>query len=92
MPKYYILDQEEQEIENYFEKHGFPPTVKNLAQIKKKLKEAAKLTLDKIRNINLRLSERTVHQLKSRAAHEGIPYQTLAGSILHKYASGQFDK
>jgi predicted DNA binding CopG/RHH family protein len=48
---------------------------------------AAKATLTKTRNINIRLSERDLYKLKKKAIEEGIPYQTLASSILHKAAA-----
>lgn len=48
----------------------------------------ARTTLKKNRKINIRLPENDLIALKQRAAREGIPYQTLIGSILHKYASG----
>jgi predicted DNA binding CopG/RHH family protein len=51
---------------------------------KRELQQAARNTLKKTRNINIRLTERDLHKLKVRAAEEGIPYQTLAASILHK--------
>jgi predicted DNA binding CopG/RHH family protein len=58
--------------------------VSNPAEEKRKAEGAAKLTLNKTRNINIRLSERDVYKLKAKAIEEGIPYQTLASSILHK--------
>lgn len=48
---------------------------------------AAKATLNKTRNINIRLSERDLYKLKAKAIEEGMPYQTLASSILHKAAT-----
>ena len=48
----------------------------------------ARTTLKKNRKINIRLPENDLIALKQRAARDGIPYQTLIGSILHKYASG----
>ncbi len=51
---------------------------------KAKAQSAAKATLNKTRNINIRLSERDLYKLKAKAIEEGIPYQTLASSILHK--------
>ena len=51
---------------------------------KKELQQIAKNTLNKTRNINIRLSERDLYKLKAKAIEEGIPYQTLASSILHK--------
>lgn len=50
--------------------------------------DAAKKTLRKDKNINIRISEIDLESLKMIAAREGMPYQTLIGSILHKYASG----
>ena len=41
------------------------------------------------RNINIRISEHDLHQVKRRADREGLPYQTLICSILRKYVSDQ---
>ena len=78
-----ILDEEEEQIIKDFEA-GKYIRVKNFEQEKKRLQEIARNTLNKTRNINLRLSERDLYKLKTKAAEEGIPYQTLASSILHK--------
>jgi|WetSurMetagenome_2_1015567.scaffolds.fasta_scaffold138529_2 predicted DNA binding CopG/RHH family protein len=43
----------------------------------------------KTRNINIRISEADLSQLKSRSEEEGLPYQTLIASILHKYVSNR---
>lgn len=46
--------------------------------------------LDKIRktrNVNIRISEAVLEQLKQRSREEGIPYQTLISSILHKFVT-----
>ena len=81
--KYYKLDPEEQKLLEEVEAGEWIP-VKNQAQAKKEAMEAARNTLNKTRNINIRLSERDLARLKRKAAEEGIPYQTLASSILHK--------
>ena len=78
-----ILDEEEEQIIKDFEA-GKYIRVKNLEQEKKRLQEIARNTLNKTKNINIRLSERDLHKLKVKAIEEGIPYQTLASSILHK--------
>ncbi|MBI1857479.1 hypothetical protein HYS01_04405 [Candidatus Saccharibacteria bacterium] len=80
---YYDLDDEEQQILEAYEKGEFK-SVANLEQEKIRLQQIAKNTLNKTRNINIRLSERDLYKLKARAAHEGIPYQTLVSSILHR--------
>ena len=51
------------------------------------LSAAATLTKDK--RINIRLSSRDLEDIQMRAAEEGMPYQTLIASIVHKYASGR---
>lgn len=84
--KYYELDKEEQEILDSVER-GEWKSVKNLAAEKRRLRQIAKNTLNKTRNINLRLSERDLQKLKAKAVREGLPYQTLAASILHKVAN-----
>jgi predicted DNA binding CopG/RHH family protein len=58
--------------------------VPDLATRKRELQEIARNTLNKTRNINIRLTERDLYRLKAKAIEEGIPYQTLASSILHK--------
>ena len=50
--------------------------------------KAAADTLKKNKNINIRINENDLTSLKLIAAREGIPYQTLIGSVLHKYTSG----
>lgn len=84
--KYFDLTKEEQDLLASFES-GEWKSVKNFAKEKKRLQQIAKNTLDKTRNINLRLSEKTVFKLKTKAISEGIPYQTLAASALYKFAN-----
>ncbi len=84
--QYYDLSEEEQKELKAIE-NGEYVSVDNLAQAKAEAKAAAKNTLNKTRNINIRLSERDLYKLKAKAIEEGIPYQTLATSILHKSTS-----
>lgn len=81
--KYYELTKEEKELLEEIEKGNFV-RVPNFEKVKKEVQLAARNTLNKTRNINIRLSERDLHKLKTKAIEEGLPYQTLAGSILHK--------
>lgn len=62
--------------------------VSNLEQEKAKAVEAAKNTLNKDRRVNLRLTEKDYHRVKIKATEEGMPYQTLIASIVHKYLDG----
>ena len=83
---YFELSKEEQTQLNAIESGEFN-SVKDVAQSKAAAIAAAKSTLNKTKNINIRLSERDLYKLKSKAVKEGIPYQTLASSILHKSAT-----
>jgi predicted DNA binding CopG/RHH family protein len=49
----------------------------------------AKATLRKDRRLNIRLSSKDLEAIQKRAQAEGLPYQTLMSSLLHKYASGR---
>ena len=82
--KYFELTKEEQGLLDSFE-NGEWKSVPNQKVAIKQLIQAAKATLAKTKNINLRLSQRTLLKLKAKAAEEGIPYQTLAASVLHRY-------
>lgn len=84
--KYYELEDAEKQILEEVERGEWVP-VKDLESRKKELMQIAKNTLNKTKNINIRLSERDLALLKRKAAEEGIPYQTLASSILHKAAA-----
>lgn len=85
MMKYYDLDKEEKEILESFEKGEFK-SVPNVKREIKRFQEIARNTLAKNANINLRLSQKTLIKLKAKAAAYGLPYQTLASSILHRFA------
>lgn len=84
--KYFELTNEEQKLLKDFET-GKLESVDDLSTQKKLYQKYANNTLEKTRNVNLRLSQKTVLKLKAKAISEGIPYQTLASSILHKYAN-----
>jgi len=62
--------------------------VKKRKQEIKKLQKYARNTLQKDKRINIRMSSKDLDQVQAIAAQEGIPYQTLISSIIHKYVSG----
>jgi predicted DNA binding CopG/RHH family protein len=78
------LTKEEKEILNSYEKGEFK-SVSNLSREKKKYATIAKNTLKKNKSITIRLAERDIQKVKAKAAEEGMPYQTLITSIIHKY-------
>ncbi|MBS0308308.1 MAG: hypothetical protein JSS58_04985 [Proteobacteria bacterium] len=54
-----------------------------------KVKAAARATAIKDRRVNIRLSSGDLNDIQVRALEEGIPYQTLIASVLHKYVTGR---
>jgi len=77
---------EEKQILDDFERGEFK-RIPDFVRQKKLYQKYAKNTLNKTKNINIRLSEKDVQKLKSRAVKEGMPYQTLASSILHRFTA-----
>jgi predicted DNA binding CopG/RHH family protein len=53
-------------------------------------KAAAKATFKKDKRVNIRISELDLELIQERALIEGLPYQTLMSSVLHKYVTGRF--
>lgn len=81
--KYVVLTDEESQILEAIEKGEFV-SVKNINQAKKDAIAAAKNTLKKTKNINIRLSEKDIQKTKVKAAEAGIPYQTFISSLIHR--------
>lgn len=63
-------------------------SVKNLEKERTRYQGYARATFKKDRRINIRLSQKDLDALQTLALEEGIPYQTLIASILHKYVAG----
>lgn len=78
------LDEEERELMESIERDEWVP-VKDFKTEQQKAVQAARNTLKKDKRINLRLSQRDYHQIQIKAIEEGMPYQTLIASIVHKY-------
>lgn len=81
------LDREEKELLSSFENEEWE-SVKDIKAEKTRARKAAAKTLRKDVRINIRLSSCDISNIKQRAAFEGMPYQTLIASVLHKYAAG----
>ena len=86
MKKKLVLDHDEEQLITEYERGAFRP-VKNQAMARKTAMEAANRYMRKDARINIRLSTADLELLKQRAAEEGLPYQSLISSILHKYVS-----
>ena len=81
------LDLEEKMLLSSFENDEWK-SVKNLKKEKLCARKTVVKTLRKDVRINIRLTSSDVYSIKQIAAYEGLPYQTLIASVLHKYAAG----
>ena len=82
------LDEEEHRILQDFEREEFK-RLRNFKQEKQRLENAARKTLQKGARVNIRVSGRDLERIRKRAAAEGLPYQTLIASVLHKFVTGR---
>ena len=84
--KYYELTKEEQKLLDAVESGEYVEvTGKEKTRLTKMVTLAARNTMERSKNINIRLSERDLMKLKGKAAEQGLPYQTLVSSIIHQY-------
>ena len=81
------LDKYEEEMLAAFEAGALLPiaTKEELEQIR----ESARATSTKDQRINIRLSAGDLRDIQVKAMQEGMPYQTLIASVLHKYVTGR---
>ena len=82
------LDREEVKILQDFER-GELTSINNFKEAKRQLEEAAHEFLQKDKRINILISSRDLNSLQKRATKEGMPYQTLISSTLHKFVTGK---
>ena len=80
------LNKEEQSLLNALETDEFESVL--TPDRKAELEAMATDTFKKDKRINIRVSNRDLTAIKSKAQREGVPYQTLVSSIIHKYISG----
>jgi predicted DNA binding CopG/RHH family protein len=81
------LDKYEEEVLAEFESGALLPiaTKEEIEQIR----ESARATATKDQRINIRLSAGDLRDIQVKAMQEGMPYQTLIASVLHKYVTGR---
>ena len=82
------LDKEESELLKSIERDEWK-SISNLQEEIEISKKIARATIVKDQRMNIRISTKDLEALKIRAIEEGMPYQTLVSSILHKYLSGK---
>jgi predicted DNA binding CopG/RHH family protein len=84
----YKLNSEEKEILDDYENNEYVE-ISDMGKEIEKHTEYAKATFLKNKRINIRISQRDLEYIQRRALEEGIPYQTLIASLIHKYISGK---
>jgi predicted DNA binding CopG/RHH family protein len=82
------LDNEEKELIESLEGDNWKPA-KDIEGRKSLLSKTATNTLTKDQRMNIRRTKNDLDGIKSKAVEEGIPYQTLVASIIHKYVTGK---
>ena len=85
------LDKEERELLDSIER-GEWKAIPNEAQEIRRLRGAARQTLRALKKdtrVNVRVPSGDLDAIRARAMDDGIPYQTLIASILHRYVNGR---
>jgi len=82
------LEEEEKEILESFERDEWEPVL-DLEKEVTRHQMYARNTLKKDKRINIRISSKDLEELQLFAVEDGIPYQTLISSILHRFLSGR---
>lgn len=85
------LDRYEKQILSAFEAGKLKSTVTSEASLRR-YRDYARATLAKNKRVNIRLSTRDLSDIQTRAVEEGVPYQTLISSVLHKFVTGRFSE
>ena len=57
-----------------------------------RVRDAARATLRKDKRVNIRMTERDLVRFQKKALEDGLPYQTLISSVLHKYIDGRLEE
>jgi predicted DNA binding CopG/RHH family protein len=81
------LDKDEATLLKSYEADEWRSAKKSKAEAAR-YRKYAQATFRKDKRVNIRISEKDLVGIQKRAIEEGIPYQTLMSSILHKYLAG----
>ncbi|MFQ6115000.1 MAG: CopG family antitoxin [bacterium] len=82
------LDKNEKEILESVDR-GEWTSIPRTKSERRRFQRYAEATFKKDKRINIRISSKDLHAIQKRALEEGIPYQTLISSLLHKYVTGR---
>jgi len=86
--KQHKYTDEELELLDYVEKQN-PDSVADVEVEKERYKRVFMENATRRKQVNLRILERDLYKLKTKALVQGIPYQTLISSVLHQYINGE---
>ena len=81
------LDKYEEEVLEAFES-GALLSIATKEELEQ-MRESARATATKDQRINIRMSAGDLRDIQVKAMQEGMPYQTLIASVLHKYVTGR---
>ena len=82
------VSKEEKELLDSVEREKWV-SIPDFRKEAKRYQEYARATFRKDKRVNIRISEKDLTKIQKRALQEGLPYQTLIASILHKFITGQ---
>ena len=85
------LDKEEKNILDSFERGEWKPVANRRQEIARHV-AYARNTLAKDRRVNIRISSKDLDQLQAMAVEDGMPYQTLMASVLHRFVTGRLEE
>ncbi len=81
-----FIDKEEKDLIESYNRGEWKPIKKKSQKVYVK---AARESISKNKRINIRLTPQDYHDIQVKALEEGIPYQTLISSLIHKYNKGK---
>lgn len=82
------LDSEELGIVESYERDEWRPVAEPTKELERH-RQYARDIFKKDARVNIRISKKDLESIQKRALEEGIPYQTLMASVLHKYLNGR---
>jgi predicted DNA binding CopG/RHH family protein len=84
-----FIDSEEKDLARSLKNINPRKLTRPSAKVQSQIRKAAKAYVEKESKMNIRIASEELAQIKARAEHEGLKYQTLVKSVLHKYVTGQ---
>ena len=85
------LTKDEKDLLDSYEKNQWH-SVKNVKNEMSRYRAMAKTTLRKDKRVNIRISSQDLGSVQKKSIEDGIPYQTLMASIIHRYVTGRFSE